>query len=80
MRMRTIDQAHTDLLTADPGCALTKSALRRLVVSGQIQAVRVGQKYLLDLDRLEEYLFTSTPAPVTTPATVGGIRRLEARL
>lgn len=54
--MRGIDAAHAELLKADPACALTKTALRRLVVTGEIPSVRVGTKYLIDLDRLELYL------------------------
>ncbi|MBQ9346878.1 MAG: hypothetical protein IJT94_05975 [Oscillibacter sp.] len=81
MRMRTIDQAHADLLAADPGCALAKSALRRLVVTGRVPSVRVGSKYLIDIDRLPELLFTTTAtAAAEQPETVHGIRRLEARL
>ena len=68
MRMRTIDQAHAELLANDPGCALTKSA-------GQVQSVRVGAKYLVDLDRLETYLFEGKAEP-QAPA---GIRRIEER-
>ena len=78
MRMRTIDQAYAELHAADPRCALAKTALRRMVVSGRIPSVRVGPKYLLDIDRLEEYLFT--PEKAETPVTPGGLRRLEARI
>ena len=55
-RMRTIDQAAAWLQENDPGTAFTKTALRRLVVSGQLSSVRVGHKYLLNLDTLEDYL------------------------
>ena len=78
MRMRTIDQAYAELLATDPRCALAKTALRRMVVSGRIPSVRVGPKYLLDIDRLEEYLFT--PGKAETPVTPGSLRRLEARI
>ena len=55
-RMRTIEQAAAWLLETDPETAITKTALRRLVVTGQLPSVRVGQKYLLALEVLEEYL------------------------
>ena len=55
-RMRTIDQAAAWLQENDPETAFTKTALRRLVVTGQIQSVRVGQKYLVNLDVLEGFL------------------------
>ena len=77
-RMRTIDKAIIELHLADPGCDLTKNALRRLVISGQLTGVvRVGSKYLLDLDRLEQYLAAGTPNPTTT--ALGGVRRIEVR-
>lgn len=78
MRMRTIDQAYAELHAADPHCALAKTALRRMVVSGRIPSVRVGAKYLLDIDRLEECLFASAKEESLT--MVGNIRRLEARI
>lgn len=55
-RMRTVDQAAAWLLENDPETAVTKTALRRLVTTGQLPSVRVGSKYLIDLGTLEEYL------------------------
>lgn len=62
--MRTIEQAAAWLLENDPETAVTKTALRRLVTTGQIPAVRVGQKYLLNLDVLENFLQGNGGAPV----------------
>ena len=62
-RMRTIDQAAAWLQEKDPETAFTKTALRRLVVSGKLPSVRVGQKYLINLDTMEGYLQGSPPAP-----------------
>lgn len=73
-RMRTIDQAAAWLQENDPDCAFTKTALRRLVVTGQMPSVRIGQKYLIDLDVLTEFLRGSVPAPA--PA-IQGVRRIE---
>ena len=56
MRLRTLEQAHAELLAVDPSCALARTALRRMVIAGQIPSVRVGAKYLVDIDRLPEYL------------------------
>ena len=55
-RMRTIDQAAEWLRETDPDTALTKTALRRLVTTGQLPTVRIGQKYLIDLDVLGDFL------------------------
>lgn len=59
MRMRTIDQAMEYVRSTDPETALTKTALRRKVITGAIPSVRAGRKYLIDLDRLDESLFES---------------------
>lgn len=55
-RIRTLAEAHKELLATDPACALTKTALRRLVVTGEIPARRVGTKYLVSMDAIERYL------------------------
>ena len=72
-KMRTIDEAAAFVRQADPGTALTKTALRRLVTSGQIPSVRVGSKYLVDLNAIDE--FCSGQA-VQAPMGTGSIRRL----
>ena len=61
MRMRTIEQAAGYVRSIDPDTALTKTAIRRKVLSGEIPSTRAGKKYLLDLDTLEEFLFKPSP-------------------
>ena len=58
--IRTIDQAAVYLKEKDPGSAFTKTALRRLVVTGQIPSIRVGSKYLLNIEMLESFLGGNT--------------------
>lgn len=55
-RMRGFDDGYKEIKAADPGTSLTKTALRRLVTTGEIPSVRIGAKYLFDLDVLERYL------------------------
>lgn len=55
-RVRTIDTLHKELLQEDPGCALTKTALRRLVVTGAIPSSKVGSKFLVTKEAVEKYL------------------------
>lgn len=73
-RMRTIDAAAAWLRETDPETAFTKTALRRLVVSGQLPSVRIGTKYLLDLDTLEDYLRGSMSLQAEE---ISRIRRVE---
>jgi len=55
-KMRTIDQAHDYLMEKDSETALSKTALRRLVICGEIPSVKVGKKYLINLEILEKFL------------------------
>ncbi len=74
-RMRTLTEVVTAIRTADPATALTKSALRRLVVTGAVPSVRIGTKYLVDLDVLDDYLGGSQPQQ--QEIVRNGIRRIE---
>ena len=55
-RMRTIKQTAEYLRASDPECALTETAIRRLLLTGTLAHVRIGAKYLIDLDMLEAFL------------------------
>lgn len=72
---RTIAQLHAEMVAEDPECALTMSALRRLVRTGAIRSCRVGTKYLITREAVAEFLEGDTRA-ITQPATVGSIRRV----
>ena len=74
MRLRTISETIEHLKKEDPGCSFTATALRRMIVSGEIPSTRIGIKYLIDIDRLENYLF-----PPEKPKAVGHIRPVEVR-
>ena len=71
--MRTITETIKLLREQDPGTCLTETALRRMVISGDIPSVRVGKKYLICLDAIEAHLSGITPA--NTPEA--GIRRIQ---
>lgn len=77
MRMRTINEASAYLLEHDPKTALTKTALRRLIVTGVIPSVKVGNKYLIALENLEKYLSGGSPIASAGEQSTGAIRRVE---
>jgi len=56
MRVRTINEAAAYFQELDPGTALTKTAIRRLVTTGTIPSTRIGNKYLVDVDQVAIYL------------------------
>lgn len=77
LTMRTIEQASKIIKGRDEKTALTKHAIRQLVISGELPSVRVGNKYLLSMEALEQYLLFGTIIKVQeeTPQ----IRRIEVR-
>ena len=59
MKLRTIDQLYEGVKRIDPDTALTKTAIRRLVISGQLTSIKAGKKYLVSLEALEAYVAAS---------------------
>ena len=55
-KYRTIQQAYECIKAQDADTAITYHALRQLVVSGQIPSMRIGKKYVIDLDVLLTFL------------------------
>lgn len=55
-RIRTIDGAYKYILENDQESAITKTAFRRLIVSGKIPSFKQGVKYLVNLDAVDDYL------------------------
>ncbi len=75
--MRTINETYRSIKTSDPGTSLTPFAIRRLILTGAIPSITAGNKYLIDLDVLEEYLSNPAPKPQATILT-GVIRPIKA--
>ena len=55
LRMRTIDETFKHIKETDPDTKLTDWALRDMVRNGRIPSNRVGKKYLMNIDMLDEY-------------------------
>ena len=53
---RTIKDAAAWFKGQDPGTALTETAIRTLVKNGTVPCARIGRKYLVTIEALEEYL------------------------
>ena len=74
-RLRTLTETYNHIKENDAETAVTPSALRRMVVSGQIPCVKVGKKYLIDLDVLFEFLKGTRPEDVL-PGYKNPLRKL----
>ena len=55
-RMRTIKQCVEHFKAADPDTAITEYFIRTLANSNEISTVRAGNKIMIDLDILTNYL------------------------
>lgn len=79
-RMRTIDAAMTLIREVDRGTSLTKYALRRMVLSGEIPSVVVGKnKRLINVDMLLERLANPEAWAQPEPPLPGIIRPVDER-
>ncbi|MBR3475674.1 MAG: helix-turn-helix domain-containing protein [Candidatus Methanomethylophilaceae archaeon] len=55
-RYRTINAAVKAIKAADPESGISSSLVRRAIDRGEFKAKRIGNRYLIDLDSLLEYL------------------------
>ena len=78
-KMRTISEAFKAIQEADSQTNFTPTALRRMIKTGEIPSVRVGSKYLVNLDILFDYLNNPT-SQSTKILPVGGIRPIPEKL
>lgn len=79
-RMRTLPECAAMLKELDPDTAITLTALRNKVKRGEIPAVPVGSKRLVNFDLLLELLSNTSPAPVPPAGEYGKIRRINERI
>ena len=59
LKYRTAQQAYEEIIAIDPDTALTKHSIRKLLSSGDIPVMKVGNKTLVSLDVLFDYLANS---------------------
>lgn len=60
MQIRTINEAHKEIVARDPKTAVAKSFVRSLVTSGVVPSIRTGNRRLVDVDVLEMYIKNAT--------------------
>ena len=75
-KLRTINGAHAALKELDPSTAISASAIRRLVKSGQLPSIRSGNRVYINTDVLLDFLEHPEryPQPEQMPEPVQGIR------
>ena len=79
-RMRTITEAASEIRAQDPNTAVTPYRIRQLILTGSLPSVRAGNKYLIDLDILLDYLKNPQSdrfKQTTAENEAGKIRRIE---
>ena len=71
--MNTINE--TARLCKENGIGISRNHLRYLASSGSIPSVKIGNKILINWDKLIEYLNTNTLDPIDTSS---GIKKISA--
>lgn len=71
--MKTIDETAALL-------GLPKYWVRQKVLNGEIVAVRSGKRYLVNVDKLIEYLNSNTLKPAESAASYGGIKPVSVKI
>lgn len=56
MMIRTINKAYEELKARDPETAISKSLVRSMISSGVVPHIQTGNRRLVDVDVLEEYV------------------------
>ena len=78
-RMRTLPETAAYLKEQDPQTAVTLTALRRMVKTGELPSVTVGVKRLINLDVLISHLGNETPQSIQQ-IPVSGIRPIPEKI
>ena len=60
MMLRTINKAYEELRARDPETAITRNLLREMVTQGVIPSAKAGNRYLVDVDVVEQYFMDTT--------------------
>ena len=74
MTLRTINKAYEELRARDPETAITRNLLREMVTQGVIPSAKAGNRYLVDVDVVEQY-FMDTTHGLIPPAEIKCSRR-----
>ena len=77
LHTRTIREAAAWFKDQDSQTCLTETAIRTLVRSGRVPCVRVGKKYLVTIEALENYLSGQTETPVPSVSQRKNVWRVE---
>lgn len=77
-RMRTISQTMDYLKQKDPGSAVSEWWLRQNLKAGKIKHHRAGNKFLINLDALEEFLRNPPEEAAQETHRYGQLRRIES--
>ena len=77
IRTRTIREAAAYFKETDPDTCLTETAIRTLLRTGAVPSARIGKKYLVAIEALEEYLSGAIQQPkaYTPPASRESVGR-----
>ncbi|HOO12841.1 MAG TPA: helix-turn-helix domain-containing protein [Bacillota bacterium] len=76
-QMRTIAGAFEQIKQDDPNTAITRNAIRQLVLQGKIKHVKVGTKRLINYADLIDYLAQPVEEVQDQSMSYGKLRRVN---
>lgn len=79
-RMRTASGIAREIQVLDPGSEITTYYIRQLIKNGTIPVVKAGNKSLVDLNIVLEFLRQGTAQVEPEIINTNGIRRIDAKL
>lgn len=77
-RMRTIKHSADHFKKLDPETAICEYAIRKAITSGRFPCRMSGNRYLVDLDRLELF-FANPPTEIPLVVEYGKLRQQAGR-
>ena len=75
-RMRGIREAVEEIKNNDPESIMTYDRLMRIVHRGDIPSIKLGTRYIINMDMLYQYLYNGSTVDVSKP-NGGGIRVIK---
>lgn len=78
-RMRTVSQAYEMIHTDDPGSQISKMWLYQQIRAGTLPYIAAGKRFLLDYDRLPDFIERLSAEQMSSNCSPNNIRRIGTR-
>ena len=77
-RMRYLNEAYAEIVKQDPHTCISKNYVRKLIISGAVPSVKIGQnRRLVDLDKLLRHIDSFPYSDGKDKIDSGILRRID---